>query len=499
MPLRDRMSPGTEKVSARDMTMTRQGTILLGGLLGALLAAVLVFALTISAPAWAQPSVTTEIGENRHAGEFIVPVNKSQVLRLDVPFADLLVGNAEVADVLALTDRSIYVLGKQPGSTSLTVYGRNRSLIAVMDLVVTVDVEGLKARLHELMPDEQVEVRAVNESVILSGTVSSTVRLKRALQVAERYAPEQVTNLLSVTGSQQVMLAVRFAEVQRRVVKELGLNTQVSGSDFAVTVGDALNNPLGAVFSPTAIATGAVTFGIGAVTIDLLFDALEQKGVVKTLAEPNLIALSGDTASFLAGGEFPVPVAQATDEGGSTITVEFKEFGVALSFTPTVLDDGLINVIVSPEVSRVDPTNAVVIQGFEIPGLTTRRATTTVELRDGQSFAIAGLIQSDFQDTVRQFPLLGDVPVLGALLRSSDFQNAQTELVIIVTPHLVQPAPAGSLVTPADNFVPPSDADIWLFGRIESPTSGQTSSSAANALAINEAGGVQGAYGHIIK
>lgn len=476
--------------------MTKHQQRWIGNLVGALAALTVVLSMALPQPAAGQPNVTTEVGESRHAGEFIVPVNKSQVLRLDVPFADLLVGNAEVADVLALTDRSIYVLGKKPGSTSLTVYGRNKSLIAVMDLVVTVDVEGLKARLFELMPEEEIEVRAVNQSVILSGSVSSSVRLKRALEVAERYAPEQVTNLLSVTGSQQVMLAVRFAEVQRRVVKELGLNTQVSGSDFAVTVGDALQS---GVFSPTAIATGSVTFGIGAATIDMLFDALEQKGVVKTLAEPNLIALSGDTASFLAGGEFPVPVAQNTDEGQSTITIEFKEFGVALAFTPTVLDDQLINVVVSPEVSRIDPTNAVTIQGFEIPGLTTRRATTTVELRDGQSFAIAGLIQSDFQDTVRQFPLLGDVPVLGALLRSSDYQNAQTELVIIVTPHLVQPAPGGSLVTPADNFVPPSDSDIWLFGRIESPTSGMTPSNAANALAINEAGGVQGAYGHIIK
>ena len=476
--------------------MTQENRRWLGTLIGALLAMVLVSWVAAPNPALGQPNVTTDLGENKHAGEFIVPVDKSQVLRLDVPFADLLVGNADVADVLALTDRSTYVLGKKPGSTSLTVYGRNRSLIAVMDLVVTLDIEGLKARLHELMPDERIEVRAVNQSVLLSGMVSSSVRLARAVDVAERYAPGQVTNLLSVKGSQQVMLAVRFAEVQRRVVKELGINTQVSGSDFAVTIGDAL---LSGLFSPTAIATGSVTFDIGSATIDLLFDALEEKGVVKTLAEPNLIALSGDTASFLAGGEFPVPVAQDTADGGTTITIEFKEFGVALAFTPTVLDDGLINVVVSPEVSRIDPTNAVIIQGFEIPGLTTRRATTTVELRDGQSFAIAGLIQSDFQDTVRQFPLLGDVPVLGALTRSSDFQNAQTELVIIVTPHLVQPAPGGSLVTPADNFVPPSDADIWLFGRIEAENSGMAPNSAANALAINEAGGVEGSYGHIIK
>jgi pilus assembly protein CpaC len=292
------------------------------------------------------------------------------------------------------------------------------------------------------------------------------------------------------------MLAVRFAEVQRRLVKELGINTQVSGSDFAVSVGDALLNGF---FSAAAFATGSATFGIGSVTLDFLFDALEEKGVVKTLAEPNLIALSGDTASFLAGGEFPVPVAQNSEGGQTTITIEFKEFGVALAFTPTVLDDDLINVVVNPEVSRIDPTNSVTLQGFDIPGLTTRRATTTVELRDGQSFAIAGLIQSDFQDTVRQLPLFADVPVLGALLRSSDYQSQQTELVIIVTPHLVQPAPGGSLATPADDFVPPSDSDIWLFGRIESPTSGQPATNAANALAINKAGGVQGSYGHIIK
>src|SRR3546814_301880 len=377
----------------------------IGTLPGVLLAAAIAIGLAQPDQAWGQASVSVEADGTRHAGQFVVPVNKSQVLRLDVPFADLLVGNAEIADVLALTDRSIYVLGKAPGSTSLTVYGRNRELIAVMDLVVTVDVAALKGRLFELMPDEQIEVRAVGDAVILSGRVSSSVRLTRALEVAERYAPEKVTNLMAVTGSQQVMLAVRFAEVQRRLVKELGLNTQVSNSDFVISAGDALLN---GVFSATAFATGSASFGIGSVTLDFLFDALEEKGVVRTLAEPNLIALSGDTASFLAGGEFPVPVAQETSGGQSTITVEFKEFGVALAFTPTVLDDGLINVMVAPEVSRIDQTNSVTLQGFDIPGLTTRRATTTVELRDGQSFAIAGLIQSDFQATVRQFTVLAD-------------------------------------------------------------------------------------------
>ena len=300
------------------------------------------------------------------------------------------------------------------------------------------------------------------------------------------------------------MLAVRFIEVARSVSKELGLNTRITagskiavttgGRKIAVTTGDAL---LGAA---AAFATGTLgTYSAGKFALDVLFDALEEKGVVKTLAEPNLIALSGDTASFLAGGEFPVPVSSEAANGGTTVTVEFKEFGISLSFTPTVLDDGLINILVAPEVSKIDQSNAVTLNGFQIPGLTTRRARTTVELRDGQSFAIAGLIQSDFQDTIRQFPGLGDVPVLSGLFRSTDFQRNETELVIIVTPHLVKPAPAGTLKTPADNFVMPSDPDMFLFGRVESPRSGRSPDTGALKLNAQGAGGISGSYGHIIK
>jgi len=385
----------------------------------------------------------------------------------------------------------------------------------VLDLVVSQDVEGLKARLFELMPEETVEVRPVNGGLVLSGTVSSAGKLNQAIKIAEGYAAGgPITNLLSVRGSQQVMLEVSFSEMSRSVSKDFGFNTNIFEGDYLFRSGDTfLSNPdffSGESdvleLSPESFAAAAVFGNIGAVGVDLLLDALETKGLVKTLAEPNLIAMSGDTASFLAGGEFPIPV-DTEDEG---VTIEFKEFGVALSFTPTVLDNGLINIIVSPEVSQIDPTLSVsTALGINVPGLVTRRATTTVELRDGQSFAIAGLIQSNFLDTVDQFPWLGDIPILGALVRSTEFQRNETELVIIVTPRLVKPAPAGGLATPVDNFIPPNDMELILFGRTEAFGSGRAAAEGGHslsaeavdhrALSKQNAGGIDGSYGHIIK
>jgi pilus assembly protein CpaC len=250
----------------------------------------------------------------------------------------------------------------------------------------------------------------------------------------------------------------------------------------------------------TGFLAGATALALGNFALTLELDALEKKGLLKTLAEPNLIALSGDTASFLAGGEFPVPVAQDTEGGVATITVEFKPFGVSLSFTPTVIGKDLINLVVSPEVSAIDRTNVFsTVPGFNIPGVITRRATTTVELRDGQSFAIAGLIQSDFTDTVNQVPGLGDVPIIGALARSSEFQREETELVIIVTPYLVKPAPAGTLITPADNFVPPSETDIFMYGRVEASASGGPPKQSGQILGARSGGGIDGKYGYILK
>ena len=444
----------------------------------------LAFAMALASQGWAQPRIVVQGDEGRHAGEFVVPINKSQVLQLDVPFADLLVGNSEIADVLALTDRTVYILGKALGSTSLTIYGREKNLIAVLDLVVSPDIEALKARLFEIMPDEKIEARTANGAVVLSGTVSGNTTMDKILAVSERFAPGLVTNLMSVEGSQQVMLRVRFIEVKRSILKNMGFNFKIFEGDFSFTSGNTFaSNTALADFGAVALTGGT----LGAVGIDALLNALESKGLTKTLAEPNLIALSGDTASFLAGGEFPV---QTVSEDQTQI--EFKPFGVRLSFTPTVLDNGLINLIVSPEVSSVDFSVAV----GGTPGLTVRRATTTIELRDGQSFAIAGLLQDDFSDTIEQIPLLGEIPILGALFRSSQFQKNETELVIIVEAHLVKPAPIGSLATPADNFIPPSESDIWLFGRIEAPGSGIPRE---GGLAAQGAGGIGGHYGHIIK
>ncbi len=467
-----------------------------------------VLALQVAAPAAAQQAPTAlaspggtaptgnvlSLDTSAQAGEMALPVNKSQVLRVDRPFRDIMVGNPEVADVLPISDRSIYVLGKQIGSTNLTIYGANRRLLAVVDLNVTHDAAGLRGRLNEIMPDESIEVRGVNGGLVLSGVVSSPRQIDRAIQVANRFAPDAVTNLMTVSGSQQVMVSVRIAEVRRSLARELGIKPTITGGDIVVSALETLDPTrfLGALWNITS----------NEFTVDLLIDALEEKGALKVLAEPNLIALSGDTATFLAGGEFPVPVAQDANDNVATLTVEWKQFGVSLAFTPTVLDDDLINLRVAPEVSQIDPTNTVTLLGTTIPGLSTRRAETTVELRDGQSFAIAGLLQSDFSDTVRQVPGLGDVPVLGALFRSSEFNRNETELVIIVTPRLVQPVPAGMLASPTDTFVPPSEADLFLLGRIEStpamlnpPTRGQ----AAAVLGANAEGGIAGPYGHILK
>jgi pilus assembly protein CpaC len=452
-----------------------------------------------------QRLVAVDRQAGRHAGELVVAVNKSEILRLDQPYEELLVGNPEVADVMALTNRSIYVLGKGLGTTNLTIYGPRKQLIAVVDLVVSFDTEGLKAKFFEVMPNEKVEVRGVSGGIVLSGSVSSANDVSRATQLAERYAPGKVSNFLQVRGSQQVMLQVKFAEVQRSLIKDLrtGTTARFSGGDFNAVIGggDANLDPNVAttaasglaglstvIVRETSLGRGLATLLTGNWSLSAAFDALEEKGVVKTLAEPNLIALSGETASFLAGGEFPFPTAQSgTGTGGvAAITIEFKEFGVGLAFTPTVIGEDLINLSVAPEVSAIDRTVQVTVGGVGVPGLTTRRAKTTVELRDGQSFMIAGLLQNDFSDNIRQWPWLGDVPILGNLFRSPSFNRKETELVVLVTPRLVKPAKAGTLAAPTDRFVPPTDPDLFLHGRLE-------------GRAGPDSGGLAGRYGHIIK
>ena len=445
----------------------------------------------------ADPLITIESGAERHAGEFIVPVNKSQVLSLDQTYTDLAIGNPSIADVLPLTERSIYVLGQSIGTTNLLIYGKERRLLAVVDLVVTYDLESLKRRLHEILPGETIEVRPVGDSLALQGVMSNSDALASAVAIAEKFAPEHVTNLLAVKGRQEVMLAVKIVELDRSVSKELGINTRaLVGLDDSKTFAFETGLGLGTVLSGASFATGV----LAGTDLAAAFDVLEEKNLGRILAEPNLVAMSGDTASFLAGGEFPIPVVQSGTTSNA-ITVEFKEFGVALSFTPTVIDENRINLLVSPEVSAIDFSTAVTTGGVSVPGLSTRRATTMVELADGESFAIAGLLQNDITNAVSQVPWLGDIPILGTLFRSSQFQRNETELVIIVTPYLVRPTMPELVANPDDGFVPASDIDFFLYGRIEAPSSAVPPAMGASGATIEteSAGGMDGSQGYIVQ
>ena len=445
------------------------------------LAATALSAALLATPATAQISAVST-AEGVHAGEVAVPVNKSQVIRSDRPYSKALIGNPEVADVLPLTDQSLYVLGKKMGTTSLTLYDRANTLIAVVDVVVGPDVISLRRQLSELMPIDGVGARISNDAIVLEGIVPNAVAADRAVQIAESYAPGKVINLLSIGSSQQVMLEVRFSEVKRNALKELGISGFLSGSGdngFVGAIGSGAS--FSGTFGEDTPTLGAIAdsfgilqrrFSILGLDISATLDALERKGAVTTLAEPTLVALSGETANFLAGGEFPVPVAQnvasSSAEGGSSaITIQWKPFGVSLAFTPTVLADGVINMVVAPEVSSIDPSASIEINNLTVPGLQTRRAKTTVELRDGESFALAGLLRRDFQSTVRQFPLLGSIPIIGTLFRSSGFNREETELVIVVTPRLVRPVRPQNLKLPTDRARQPNEADLFLLGRTD--------------------------------
>jgi pilus assembly protein CpaC len=457
-------------------------------------AAALLLSTALIAPAVqaaAAPAPAPVIAPVQQAGSLEVPLNKSQVYRASRSFTKALIGNPDIADVLPLSNQSLHVIGKKTGTTTLTLYGAGNQLIQVIDVVVGPDVVSLRRQFADLMPGEKIGAKISNDAVVLTGTASSAVAVDKAVQLAATYAgaPEKVVNMLSVGASQQVMLEVRFSEVNRSAAKDLGFNHSWLGNKSYGSIGDlsqksttAISDSIQAGKPSPSIAIDALkdAFGVGTLSTTLgslqLFsslDALEKKGLVKTLAEPTLVALSGETASFLAGGEFPIPVIQnsggtGSNNGNSGITIEFKPFGVSLGFTPTVLADGVISLAVTPEVSSIDPSASVTINGLVIPGLQTRRAKTTVELRDGQSFAIAGLLRSNFQDTVRQLPVLGSLPIIGTLFRSTGFQKDQTELVMIVTPRLVKPVDnIADVRLPTDRVGDPHELDLFLMGRTD--------------------------------
>ncbi|HEX7761010.1 MAG TPA: type II and III secretion system protein family protein [Caulobacteraceae bacterium] len=460
------------------------------------------------AGAAAAPALAQDAYGQTSTYEVVVGVGKSQVIQLPTSYTDVMVADPKIADILPLNTHSVYVVGKSMGSTALTIYGPGKRLIAAVNVVVSPDLEGFKARLHEILPAEKdVAARAANQSIVLSGTASSGPVLAQVVTLADTYSPGKVVNMMSVEGTQQVMLQVRFVEMERTTAKNLRLNVQGAtgpldahgNHEFAMTTGDTLVSNAGKLVN--SFGSAGLGFTGAAGDLNILFDALETKGLIKTLAEPNLVAMSGDTANFLAGGEFPIPIASSTGGasagGAPTITIAFKQFGIALAFTPTVLNDGLINMVVNPEVSSIDPTTSVTTGGISVPGLKVRRAHTTVELRDGESFTIAGLLKDDYQNTISQFPFAGDLPILGALFRSTGYQRDETELVIVVTPHLVTPR-KGYVAAPTDHFVPPSDFELFLLGQQRGSGANMAPEDRALMSADPTKGGVDGPHGHVL-
>lgn len=448
----------------------------------------------ISGPAWAQDLRVVKKGM---AETLDVPMNRAIVVESETPFAELSIANAGIADISSLSDRTIYVLGKSPGLTTLTLFDAGGRLITNVNVRVSADVTEFKERLKQILPNERIEVRTANDGIVLSGTVSSSARLQRALDLAERYAPERVSNLMSVAGVQQVMLKVRFAEMQRAVSKSLSASLGFSGGNAigglnTLNNQPALTNALGGGIPVANDNTGAILFGFsaGATQVRLLLEALERKGVVRTLAEPNLSALSGQQAKFLAGGEYPIPVAQRD----GLFSVEYKPFGVEMSFIPRVVDGDLINLELLAAVSSLDPSNSITVNGFNVAAFQRRETSTTVELRDGESFAIAGLIEDEFLDNNSQLPWIGDVPVLGALFRSANYQRSQTELVIIITAHLVSPTRGEALALPTDRVRPPSETDLFLRGK--TARTERVRSGAASEVARQD---FSGSYGYVLE
>ena len=383
-----------------------------------------------------------------------VPRDKSLSFRLPQAASRIVIAQPDIAKVTATSDSSFYVQGIEFGSTNLLVYGAGGRLQEVIDIRVGYDSDGLQQDFAAAFPGEGLKVRNLGEVLMLAGEVSTTGVQAGAERIAAKYAPDSVISRITVRASQQIILEVRILEASRNAMQDLGVNLNVANGSFSMLSGSGLVG-----LTPAA---GVLTTrgGSGSTRIDTQIQALEERGVIRTLAKPNLVAISGEKASFLAGGEFPFPVP--TRDG---ITIEFRPYGVRLNFTPKVQDNGWIRMSVEPEVSQLDPNRSLTISGVNIPALTVRRASTTLELKPGDSFAMAGLFQHDYQNNTAQTPWLGDIPVLGALFRSAQFKRSESELLIIVTPRLA--TAEERQITPVDSLPgrEPSAADLFLRGK----------------------------------
>lgn len=405
-------------------------------------------------------------------------ISRGALVRLQTPADTVFVANPDIADIQVKSPRLIYVYGKRAGETVLYAVDGNDNLLLNTRVVVTYNLQALRAAIASVAPGGGVMVSTAGDTLVLEGNVGSAAQIEDIRKLAARFAPgdSAVVNNLRVLAPNQVNLRVRVAEVSRDTLKQFGINwenvVKLGGFVFGLAQGAQVLDTSGGANNGKFIVNNNGTNSIvgsfrnSHVDLNTVIDALASENLVTVLAEPNLTAMSGETANFLAGGEFPIPVAQSnsTSSSNGSISVEFKKFGVSLAFTPTVIDGSRINLKVRPEVSQLSTVGSVTISGFSIPALTTRTAETTVELASGQSFAIAGLLQHTSQQDANKTPFLGDVPILGALFKSDRYQRNETELVIVVTPYLVKPVSANAVATPVDGLTPPTDVQRIFYG-----------------------------------
>lgn len=421
--------------------------------------------------------------------EIIVPIHRSELISLPSDIKEVIVANPNVADIYVHGSNKVSIVGKAVGSTNLRVLGSDNNVLRTLGVRVSYDLPGIRQTLHQLFPYEDIAVQPVNNNLALTGMVSSPAVAAKAVQVVnefllpldEKQRPRGggfalantmatantdtgVINMLKVTSGQQVLLRVRVGEMQRTALKQLGVNWRVINPDSIAAETGLLLGAAAGTLPIRADTFGGVagTINKGGTSITAMLDALERNNLFKLLAEPNLVAMSGEEAEFLAGGEFPIPLQAQDDQ----VTIQFKEFGVSVKFLPKVLSDARIRISVAPEISELSDEGAIELDGFSIPALTTRRAKTTVELAPGESFMIAGLLRDQTQTTIDQIPGLGELPVLGALFRSTDFRRNETELVIAVTPYLVDPLTGDEVRLPTDGYRHPSMMEQFFYGAL---------------------------------
>lgn len=422
-----------------------------------------------------------------------IPKGRSAVVDLPVDAADVFVSNPAVADAVLRTPRRIFVLGVDSGQSDAIFFDHAGRQILNLSIRVEAATDQLSDTIKRLYPHADVEVQSVNGFVILSGVVSNAAEAEQIQRLASAFAgkPENVVNTLAIAGKDQVTLKVRIVEVEKSTIKQLGFNfSALSGSPGEVQYG-LLSNP-GYGANPQPPQNGTV-LGYADNLLEASLQAFERVGLVRTLAEPNLTAVSGEAANFLAGGEFPVPVGE---DNQGRVTVEFKPFGVGLGFTPVVLSGGRISLRLSTEVSELTNTGALTIGNLTIPALNVRRAETSVEMQSGSSLMIAGLLQSKYKQSVDAMPGMTTLPVLGALFRSRDFLSNETELVVIITPYIVSPTHPDAMQTPADNLLIASDAEGVFLGRMNKSVKAQRGDTGPDRA---PAGTYQAPIGYVIE